>query len=439
MNKDLLKIIMKEKFKGKKEEEIQSEILKLIQTSGKGIESIQNKSPTYEAGNAFIEASRNPANKNESNVLLGLGAGLRASQAKNDRTSLEEAENLLMQTYKYSAGLAAELGAKAQTDAAMENKVQSSYKSLLSLNEALRNDNTPAVNSLMTQLTNSANEVAGKDQRMQYRGYHDGQFFFSQAGQNEQVGIPIPQWSSSMSKYLTNEQKEKLDMLDVYSSSNMLSEYNKQYENELANERRLKQEEKIFESTLSRRDKEYKDRADELKSTITTLGTRKEGDDRIFAILKDKDGSGFGNDIFNRLRKLLGDKLLNKTLTDQEVDLAKSKYLGSLKSIFGGQISDKDIELFLRTIPGTANTPEALENYYNTTYKEYVNTLNNSIKEYNNLIENPQETSNLNYKEVTPSQDLTLKKYKIIDKNTGQERIIDEREYARIQAINKRR
>ena len=82
---------------------------------------------------------------------------------------------------------------------------------------------------------------------------------------------------------------------------------------------------------------------------------------------------------------------------------------------------------------------EALENYYNTTYKEYVNTLNNSIKEYNNLIENPQETSNLNYKEVTPSQDLTLKKYKIIDKNTGQERIIDEREYARIQAINKRR
>jgi hypothetical protein len=32
-----------------------------------------------------------------------------------------------------------------------------------------------------------------------------------------------------------------------------------------------------------------------------------------------------------------------------------------------------------------------------------------------------------------------LKKYKIIDKNTGQERIIDEREYARIQAINKRR
>ena len=110
-----------------------------------------------------------------------------------------------------------------------------------------------------------------------------------------------------------------------------------------------------------------------------------------------------------------------------------------MKSIFGGQISDKDIELFLRTIPGTNNTPEALENYYNTTYKEYVNTLNNSIKEYNNLIENPQEISNLNYKEVSPSQDLALKKYKIIDKNTGQERIIDEREYARIQAINKRR
>jgi hypothetical protein len=436
---DINKLIIQEKLKGKNSNDLMAEILSSTRNVGADISKIQEKSPTYEAGNAFIEASRNPANRNESNVLLGIGAGLRASQAKRDRDSTAEAENQLLKLYEIDAGLKAELGAREQKKAAMQNKVQSNYKSLLALNEAIRNDNVPAINSLMSQITNSANEVQDKDSKMEYKGFHDGQFFFSRAGENEQMGLPIPKWASSMSEFLTDEQKDNLDMLDVYSSNSMLREYNKLYENEAITERELKRDEKIFDSTLSRRDKEYKDKADELKNTITTLGTRKEGDDRIFAILKDKNGKGFGNDPFERVKRLIGQKLWNKTLTDQEVDLAKSKYLGSLKSIFGGQISDKDIELFLRTIPGTNNTPEALENYYNTTYKEYVNTLNNSIKEYNNLIENPQEISNLNYKEVSPSQDLALKKYKIIDKNTGQERIIDEREYARIQAINKRR
>jgi hypothetical protein len=436
---DINKLIIQEKLKGKNSNDLMAEILSSTRNVGADISKIQEKSPTYEAGNAFIEASRNPANRNESNVLLGIGAGLRASQAKRDRDSTAEAENQLLKLYEIDAGLKAELGAREQKKAAMQNKVQSNYKSLLALNEAIRNDNVPAINSLMSQITNSANEVQDKDSKMEYKGFHDGQFFFSRAGENEQMGLPIPKWASSMSEYLTDEQKDNLDMLDVYSSRSMLSEYNAEYENEAITERELERDKKIFESTLSRQDKEYTNKAEELRGTITTLGTRKEGDDRIFAILKDKNGKGFGNDPFERVKRLIGEKLWNKTLTDQEVDLAKSKYLGSLKSIFGGQISDKDIELFLRTIPGTNNTPEALENYYNTTYKEYVNTLNNSIKEYNNLIENPQEISNLNYKEVSPSQDLALKKYKIIDKNTGQERIIDEREYARIQAINKRR
>jgi hypothetical protein len=397
---DINKLIIQEKLKGKNSNDLMAEILSSTRNVGADISKIQEKSPTYEAGNAFIEASRNPNNKRSSNVLLGIGAGLRASQAKRDRESLGGAEEELMKAYKLSAGLQAELGAREQKQAAMQNKVQSNYKSLLALNEAIRNDNVPAINSLMSQITNSANEVQDKDSKMEYKGFHDGQFFFSRAGENEQMGLPIPKWASSMSEYLTDEQKDNLDMLDVYSSRSMLSEYNAEYENEAITERELKRDEKIFDSTLSRQDKEYKDRADKLKDTITTLGTRKEGDDRIFAILKDKNGKGFGNDPFERVKRLIGQKLWNKTLTDQEVDLAKSKYLGSLKSIFGGQISDKDIELFLRTIPGTANTPEALENYRNTTYKEYVNTLNNSIKEYNNLIENPQETSNLNYKPV---------------------------------------
>lgn len=435
---DILKLIMKEKLRGKNSDDIISDLLGSIKTTGADIDKIQQKSPTYEAGNAFIEASRNPANRNESNVLLGIGAGLRASQAKNDRDSLSGAEEELMKAYKYSAGLQAELGARAQKETATQNKVQSSYKSLLALNEAIRNDNVPAVNSLMTQLTNSANEIAEKNQRMEYKGFHDGQFFFSQAGENQQMGIPIPQWSSSMSKYLTDEQRDNLDMLDVYSSSSMMSKYNDEYENEAITERELKRDERIFNSTQSRLDNEYKDRADELKGTITSLGNRKAGDDRIFAILKAGNGKNsgkFGSDIFNRVRRIIGERFWNKPLTDQEVDLAKSQYLGSLKAVFGGQISDKDIELFLRTIPGTNNTPEALENYYKTTYQSNVEELNKSIKEYNGLINNPQETSNLTYKEVAPSQDLALKKYKIIDKATGQERIIDEREYARIQTL----
>lgn len=400
---DILKLIMKEKLKGKNSNDIISDVPSSIKAAGSSIDKIQEKSPTYEAGNAFIEASRNPANRNESNVLLGFGAGLRASQAKRDRDSMRGAEEQLIKLYEIDAGLKAEVGAREQKEAIIQNKVQSNYKSLLALNEAIRNDNVPAVNSLMTQITNSGNEIQDRDSKMEYKGFHDGQFFFSRAGENEQMGIPIPKWSSTMSKYLTDEQKDNLDMLDIYSSNSMLSEYNKEYENEAITERELKRDEKIFESTQGRLDKEYKDRADQLKNTITTLGNRKAGDDRIFAILKAGQGENrgkFGSDIFNRVRRVIGEKFWNKPLTDQEVDLAKSQYLGSLKSIFGGQISDKDIELFLRTIPGTNNTPEALENYYNTTYKENVKTLNNSIKEYNSLIENPQDTSNLNYKPV---------------------------------------
>lgn len=444
---DILKLIMKEKLKGKNSTDIISDVPSAIKAAGSSIDKIQEKSPTYEAGNAFIEASKNPANKNESNVLLGIGAGFRASQAKRDRESLRGAEEQLMKLYEIDAGLKAEVGAREQREAVMQNKVQSNYKSLLALNEAIRNDNVPAINSLMSQITNSGNEVQDKDSKMEYKGFHDGQFFFSRAGENEQMGIPIPKWSSTMSKYLTDEQRDNLDMLDIYSSNSMLSEYNKEYENEIATERELKRDEKIFESTQSRLDKEYKDRADELKGKITALGNRKAGDDRIFAILtaeQGKNGGKFGEDVFNRVRRIIGERFWNRTLTDQEVDLAKSRYLESLKSIFGGQISDKDVELFLRTIPGTNNTPEALENYYKTTYQNNVEELNKSIKEYNSLINNPQETSNLTYKEVAPSQDLALKKYKIIDKATGQERIIDEREYARIQtlkmdSINKKR
>lgn len=400
---DILKLIMKEKLKGKNSNDIISNVPSSIKAAGSSIDKIQEKSPTYEAGNAFIEASRNPANRNESNALLGFGAGLRASQAKRDRDSMKGAEEQLLKLYEIDAGLKAEVGAREQKEAIMQNKVQSSYKSLLALNEAIRNDNVPAINSLMTQITNSGNEIQDKESKMEYKGFHDGQFFFSRAGENEQMGIPIPKWSSTMSKYLTDEQKDNLDMLDIYSINSMMSEYKGEYENEAITERELKRDERIFNSTQGRLDNQYKERADELKGTITALGNRKAGDDRIFAILdaeRGKNSGKFGSDIFNRVRRIIGEKFWNKPLTDQEVDLAKSQYLGSLKAVFGGQISDKDIELFLRTIPGTANTPEALENYKKTTYKENVNTLNNAIKEYNGLIENPQDTSNLNYKPV---------------------------------------
>lgn len=394
---------MKEKLKGKNSNDIISNVPSSIKAAGSSIDKIQEKSPTYEAGNAFIEASRNPANRNESNALLGFGAGLRASQAKRDRDSMKGAEEQLLKLYEIDAGLKAEVGAREQREAMLENRVQASYKSLLALNEAIRNDNVPAVNSLMKQMTNSANEIATRDEKMEYRGFHDGQFFFSRAGENEQMGLPIPKWASGLSKYLTDEQKDNLDMLDIYSINSMMSEYNGEYENEAITERELKRDERIFNSTQGRLDNQYKERADELKGTITALGNRKAGDDRIFAILdaeRGKNSGKFGSDIFNRVRRIIGEKFWNKPLTDQEVDLAKSQYLGSLKAVFGGQISDKDIELFLRTIPGTANTPEALENYKKTTYKENVNTLNNAIKEYNGLIENPQDTSNLNYKPV---------------------------------------
>lgn len=400
---DILKLIMKEKLKGKNSNDIISNVPSSIKAAGSSIDKIQEKSPTYEAGNAFIEASRNPANRNESNALLGFGAGLRASQAKRDRDSMKGAEEQLLKLYEIDAGLKAEVGAREQREAMLENRVQASYKSLLALNEAIRNDNVPAVNSLMKQMTNSANEIATRDEKMEYRGFHDGQFFFSRAGENEQMGLPIPKWASGLSKYLTDEQKDNLDMLDIYSINSMMSEYNGEYENEAITERELKRDERIFNSTQGRLDNQYKERADELKGTITALGNRKAGDDRIFAILdaeRGKNSGKFGSDIFNRVRRIIGEKFWNKPLTDQEVDLAKSQYLGSLKAVFGGQISDKDIELFLRTIPGTANTPEALENYKKTTYKENVNTLNNAIKEYNGLIENPQDTSNLNYKPV---------------------------------------
>ena len=211
---DINKLIIQEKLKGKNSNDLMAEILSSTRNVGSDISKIQEKSPTYEAGNAFIEASRNPNNKRSSNVLLGIGAGLRASQAKRDRDSTAEAENQLLKLYEIDAGLKAELGARRQKQAAMQNKVQSNYKSLLALNEAIRNDNVPAINSLMSQITNSANEVQDKDSKMEYKGFHDGQFFFSRAGENEQMGLPIPKWASSMSEFLTDEKKGKLDKLE---------------------------------------------------------------------------------------------------------------------------------------------------------------------------------------------------------------------------------
>lgn len=358
---------------------------------------LNRRKPIEEIGDAFrgqADAIKpmNIGQRREQALMRGLGAGINMGARAADEAKIRELESYSKQLAEQDMQLKLTAGKNQQIKAENENFFLTNRNDLATLNNFLAKGDFEAINIMSPTLIENYKKITGNEigeyaysrdgkvyldnGKGEVRGMYLADIFQGIIPQEEQINFPELLTYNSKSAVqnkmeemrLKNEQiRAQIENLkahgDLYKSQNspevIQAEIN--YKNAQAN--KLNQEAlnvgKEFNKDFRKSNIEFLEEAhNDIKSKEKQLGAYTNIGNLIteeFQTTWNRSGAG----LISKAQRFLNPSFTDAARRQAQIEMEKEPLYHEIRKIFTGAVSDKDVALFVTTLPDLNNSYEA--------------------------------------------------------------------------------